>query len=44
MTFSIPRVIPWFKHLDHENELNNHKLKKILIAKQIFLASTIENV
>ena len=31
---------PWIKHKGHENKVNDHQLKKLLIVKQILLVST----
>ena len=35
---------PWIKHKGHENKINDRKLKKLLILRQIHLASTMGNV
>ena len=35
---------PWIKHSGHENEENDHQLKRIAIVQQILLISTLGNV
>ena len=35
---------PWIKHKGHENEENDHQLKRIAIVQQILLISTLGNV
>ena len=33
---------PWITHEGHKDKGNDHKLKKLLIVKQILLVSTLE--
>ena len=34
----------WIKHLSYENKGNDHKLKQLLIIKQILLVTFLRNI
>ena len=43
-SYSDQQCHPWILHSGRKKKGNDHQLKKLLIAKQVLLASTLENV
>ena len=43
-SYSDQQCHPWIIHSGHKKKGNDHQLKKLLIVKQVLLASTLENV